>query len=175
MYSDGEDGDVVGMIYVGIETTGDTQRIADKTKTSVIGLSAVFLVSLVIVTILARQMSKTMKRIDKALDTMSTGDLTVTFDDSDLKRKDEIGNIERTTQVLRDRFTKVIGQIKESVSVVKKASDNVDTMSNQSTRTVEGISHAIEETGRRCKDNGAAIVVLLQQVHHHRRMRHSQQ
>ena len=145
LYSDGEDGDVVGMIYVGIETTGDTQRIADKTKTSVIGLSAVFLVSLVIVTILARQMSKTMKRIDKALDTMSTGDLTVTFDDSDLKRKDEIGNIARTTQVLRDRFTKVIGQIKESVSVVKKASDNVDTMSNQSTRTVEGISHAIEE------------------------------
>ena len=145
LYSDGEDGDVVGMIYVGIETTGDTQRIADKTKTSVIGLSAVFLVSLVIVTILARQMSKTMKRIDKALDTMSTGDLTVTFDDSDLKRKDEIGNIARTTQVLRDRFTKVIGQIKESVSVVKKASDNVDTMSNQLTRTVEGISHAIEE------------------------------
>lgn len=145
LYSDGEDGDVVGMIYVGIETTGDKQRIADKTKTSVIGLSAVFLVSLVIVTILARQMSKTMKRIDKALDTMSTGDLTVTFNDSDLKRKDEIGNIARTTQVLRDRFTKVIGEIKESVSIVKKASDNVDTMSNQSSRTVEDISHAIEE------------------------------
>ena len=145
LYSDGEDGDVVGMIYVGIETTGDKQRIADKTKTSVIGLSAVFLVALVIVTILARQMSKTMKRIDKALDTMSTGDLTVTFNDSDLKRKDEIGNIARTTQVLRDRFTKVIGEIKESVSIVKKASDNVDTMSNQSSRTVEDIGHAIEE------------------------------
>lgn len=145
LYSDGEDGDVVGMIYVGIETTGDKQRIADKTKTSVIGLSAVFIVALVIVTILARQMSKTMKRIDKALDTMSTGDLTVTFNDSDLKRKDEIGNIARTTQVLRDRFTKVIGEIKESVSIVKKASDNVDTMSNQSSRTVEDIGHAIEE------------------------------
>lgn len=135
----------VGMIYVGIETTGDKARVAEKTRTSAIGFSVLFAAALVFITFMAQKMAATMKRIDKCLEIMSTGDLTVSFNEKDLKRKDEIGNIARTTQLLRDRFLKVIGDIKASVSVVKKASQNVDEMSGQSSRTVEDISHAIEE------------------------------
>ena len=142
---EGEDQDIVGMIYVGVETTGDKARVAQKTRTAAISLSGVFVGVLIFITIMAETMAATMKRIDRCLDTMSTGDLTVSFKDKDLKRKDEIGNIARTTQLLRDRFIKVIGDIKESVAVVKKASENVDLMSGQSSRTVEDISHAIEE------------------------------
>lgn len=140
-----ENAEVVGMIYVGIETTGDKARMAQKTRTAALNLAGIFIGSLIFIAFMAQTMAATMKRIDRCLDTMSTGDLTVSFNAKDLERKDEIGNIARTTQLLRDRFIKVIGDIKASVSVVKKASENVDLMSGQSSRTVEDISHAIEE------------------------------
>ena len=140
-----ENAEAVGMIYVGIETTGDKARVAQKTRTAAISLSVIFIGSLIFIAFMAQKMAATMKRIDRCLDIMSTGDLTVSFNAKDLERKDEIGNIARTTQLLRDRFIKVIGDIKDSVSVVKKASENVDLMSGQSSRTVEDISHAIEE------------------------------
>jgi methyl-accepting chemotaxis protein len=145
LYADGDDTKVIGMIYVGVETTQDKARTAEKTRNSAIILSVVFVVAFILVNVIVSKMSKTMKRIDKGLGIMATGDLTVEFDSRDLKRTDEIGSIAKATQHLRDSFLKVIGDIKSSVAVVKKASENVDQMSNQSSRTVEDISHAVEE------------------------------
>ncbi len=145
LYADEEETEIVGMIYVGVETTHDKARTLEKTRNSAILLSVIFVVGFVLVNIIVSKMSKTMKRIDKGLGIMATGDLTVEFDERDLKRTDEIGSIAKATQHLRDSFLKVVGDIKSSVAVVKKASENVDQMSNQSSRTVEDISHAVEE------------------------------
>lgn len=145
LYADEEETEIVGMIYVGVETTHDKARTLEKTRNSAILLSVIFVVGFVLVNIIVSKMSKTMKRIDKGLGIMATGDLTVEFDEKDLKRTDEIGSIAKATQHLRDSFLKVVGDIKSSVAVVKKASENVDQMSNQSSRTVEDISHAVEE------------------------------
>ena len=145
LYADEDDTKVIGMIYVGVETTQDKARTAEKTRNSAIILSVVFVAAFILVNVIVSKMSKTMKRIDKGLGIMATGDLTVEFDSRDLKRTDEIGSIAKATQHLRDSFLKVIGDIKSSVAVVKKASENVDQMSNQSSRTVEDISHAVEE------------------------------
>jgi methyl-accepting chemotaxis protein len=145
LYADGDDTKVIGMIYVGVETTQDKARTAEKTRNSAIILSVVFVAAFILVNVIVSKMSKTMKRIDKGLGIMATGNLTVEFDSRDLKRTDEIGSIAKATQHLRDSFLKVIGDIKSSVAVVKKASENVDQMSNQSSRTVEDISHAVEE------------------------------
>ena len=145
LYADEDDTKVIGMIYVGVETTQDKARTAEKTRNSAIILSVVFVAAFILVNVIVSKMSKTMKRIDKGLGIMATGDLTVEFDSRDLKRTDEIGSIAKATQHLRDSFLKVIGDIKSSVAVVKKASENVDQMSNQSSRSVEDISHAVEE------------------------------
>ncbi len=164
LYADGDDTKVVGMIYVGVETTQDAARTLQKTRNSAILLSVVFVAGFVIVGITVSRMGKTMKRIDKGLEVMATGDLTVSFETRDLNRTDEIGNIARATQYLRDSFVKVIGEIKNSVSVVKKASESVDEMSTQSSKTVEDISHAIEEIATGASSQAEETQIAAEQI-----------
>ncbi|MGN0374223.1 MAG: methyl-accepting chemotaxis protein, partial [Butyrivibrio sp.] len=140
-----QDGSFVGMVFAGLDRESTEASIAAKTRQSVIILLAIFIAGLVLVPIVSLSISNALKRINNIIMVLSTGDLTVSFKQRDLDRTDEVGNIARATATLRDSFKVVLGDIEESVATVKEAAENVDMMSNQSSRTVEDVGHAVEE------------------------------
>ncbi len=139
------DGSCVGMVFAGLERASTDAQIAKKTGTSALIFSVIFVVGLVLVPIISLSMSTSLKRINNIIRVLSTGDLTVEFNDKDLVRTDEVGSIARSTETLRDSFKEVLGDIENTVVTVKEAAENVDMMSSQSSRTVEEVSHAVEE------------------------------
>lgn len=139
------DGSIVGMVFAGLDRESTEASIASRTLQSVLIFLGIFVLGIILVPIVSLSISNALKRINNIIMILSTGDLRVKFNTRDLERTDEVGSIARSTARLRDSFKEVLGDIENTVSTVKEAAENVDMMSNQSSRTVEDVGHAVEE------------------------------
>ncbi len=139
------DGSHVGMIFCAISKEG----VLDDTKAKVVTVSIAYVITLVLglafIPLVTNKIGKSLKLVNKDIEQIATGDLTVNVNDKVLKRNDEVGGIARSTVTLRDSFKSVIGKIDETVNIVKISAEEVDVMSAQSSRTVDDVSHAVEE------------------------------
>ena len=139
------DGNIIGMVFAGIESSDTLSIIMEKTMHSAVFLLVILLSCLVLVPVSARNISQSLKKVNSVIDTMSTGDLTVQVPAKILKRTDEIGSIARAADTMLDGYGKLITHLKDTVDTVRKSASQVDEMSTQSSRTVEDVSHAVEE------------------------------
>ena len=139
------DGSFVGMVFVGIDRAAVEENIASMTGKVIAILSVIFAVGLILVPTVSLDISSALRRTNRSLKVVALGDLTVEVDERDMCRSDEVGNIARATEVLRDNFKKLLGDIENTVVTVKSAAENVDVMTTQSSRTVEDVGHAVEE------------------------------
>ena len=139
------DGTFVGMVFVGIDRSEVEANIASMTGKVVAILSVIFVVGLILVPTVSMDISSALRRTNRSLKVVALGDLTVEVNERDMCRSDEVGNIARATEVLRDNFKNLLGHIENTVVTVKDAAENVDVMSTQSSRTVEDVGHAVEE------------------------------
>lgn len=139
------DNSIVGMVFAGLDRESTESSIAKKTLQSVLIFLGIFVLGIILVPIVSLSISNALKRINNIIMVLSTGDLRVKFNTTDLERTDEVGSIARSTAKLRDSFKIVLGDIENTVSTVKEAAGNVDMMSSQSSKTVEDVGHAVEE------------------------------
>lgn len=139
------DGSHVGMIFCGISKAGMAEDISAKVTIISLVYALIFVFGLAFIPLTTGKIGKSLKLVNKDIEQLATGDLTVKVNEKALKRRDEVGNIAASTVSLRDSFKEVIGKIDETVTVVKNSAGEVDLMSAQSSRTVEDVSNAVEE------------------------------
>lgn len=138
-------GDTVGMVFAGRDATTVKSDIRTKTIRMISILIVIFAAAAILIPIAALSISRAIKRITDGISTLSGGDLTVVVNEKALNRSDEIGKIARSTENLITTYKNLIGDVAETVAVVKTSADSVSEMSTQSSRTVEDVSHAVEE------------------------------
>lgn len=139
------DGSNVGMIFCAIPKAETDRTIEAKTQSLAVKFIILLVVGVVWIPFTTSEIGKALKKINKEIGQISTGDLTVKIEESLLDRSDEVGTIAKSTDMLKTEFGGVVTKIHETVDVVKKAALDVDTMSSQAVRTVEDVSHAVEE------------------------------
>ena len=139
------DGTNVGMIFCGISTEGTAATIAEKTMGIAKWFIIVFIAGMVWIPVMTSGIGVAIKKVNKGIGQISTGDLTTIIDKKALDRTDEVGTIAQSTNMMKDEFKKVITKIGETVDIVKSSAVEVDGMSTHAARTVEDVSHAVEE------------------------------
>lgn len=139
------DGTNVGMIFCGISTEGTSTTIAEKTMSIAKWFIIVFIAGMVWIPVMTSGIGVAIKKVNKGIGQISTGDLTTVIDAKAIKRTDEVGTIAQSTDHMKDEFKKVITKIGETVEIVKSSAVEVDGMSTHAARTVEDVSHAVEE------------------------------
>ena len=139
------DGSNVGMIFCAIPKAETDRTIEAKTQSLAVKFIILLVVGVIWIPFTTSEIGKALKKVNKEIGQISTGDLTVKIDDSLLERSDEVGTIAQSTDMLKNEFSGVVTKIHETVDVVKKAALDVDSMSAQAVRTVEDVSHAVEE------------------------------
>lgn len=108
----------------------------------------------------AKQIAKPIKLAAKHAATLATGDLTIDVPDSILWRKDELGDLGRSFQLLNDNLNKVLNNINaaaERVAVgAQQISDSSIALSQGSSEqagSVEELSASIEEIAAQTSQN----------------------
>ena len=139
------DGSNVGMIFCGISTEGTAATIAEKTMNIAKWFIIIFVAGMVWIPVMTSGIGGAIKKVNKNIGQIATGDLTTEINKKALKRTDEVGTIAQSTNMMKDEFKAVISKIGETVDIVKNSAVEVDGMSTHAARTVEDVSHAVEE------------------------------
>lgn len=156
-----KNGEVIGL--VGVDTNGNAiYQLLNKAKihiTLTVGIIVVVVVALSI--FFSRLLIKPLYRLMEKFEKIKTGDLTVSFDQT---REDEIGLLEKILGVTMNAIQAMVESVRENAAllhgITKELSENTETATGISNRTVEGI----KEFQKRIHDQLQMIDITFQQI-----------
>ncbi len=146
LYDDG--GNVCGMAFAGRESSDLTGALVTIFFV-LIGIG--ILVSVIaggIGYLYAKKMSFAMKDMTDQILEMTTGDLQINFSDKTMTRPDEIGQIARDTDKLRDKLANVIQATKELGQALLMAGTELNESSTQAGHAADQVAAAVEEIAK---------------------------
>ncbi|WP_455717197.1 methyl-accepting chemotaxis protein [Anaerosporobacter sp.] len=142
------DGSIVGMLFVGKESSEINKFI--ESKTIIIAVCAI--VMIIVFSILSFFFTKLFARgivmLEGALKNLENGNLNIEINEKLLNRKDEVGGIARAFNNVLIRFKSVIGILHQSCDTLLTEGQNLEDIATQSSKTSEDISVAIDEIAK---------------------------
>lgn len=135
--------EIVGMIFAGTPvkmTQEDLRAIIDFFMYS---LLLILVISAVVCWIVANGISKSIKNSINVVETLSSGELNASVDESYIDRKDEVGIITASTKKLGDNLREMIGSISENANILQDASGKLYSSSNKTIDYMEQVEAAI--------------------------------
>lgn len=138
-------GNVVGMIFTGMPQADAKAQITS--ITSMLGaVSGIITVICIICIVFAvNSMVNGLKIGADALEQVSKGKLNVDLSEKALKRKDEIGNINRAVQSLKQELLNIISNIMQQSGELHESSDRLNEGAAESSEHIMQVERAVEE------------------------------
>lgn len=142
---DFETNEVIGMVFAGMpqaEAKAQIRRII------VLIVALVVIVGVICAILIFFTVNKMVKHLENgvtALSQLSEGKLNIRLDDKLLNEKDEIGDICRAIEKMKENLSGIIATIKEDSSILLDASDKLREKTDVTTEHVEQMEKAVNE------------------------------
>ncbi len=158
-------GEVVGMWSVGVYTNVVTEKI-NRVMRIIVLISAVLLcVGVFIAFLLGSNISKDVIIIQEKLQLMETGIFQFDFSNKLLNKKDEIGDIARSTTKMKETISNIIIGIQNDSEKVKDVSEETYVNMENVNKNVEDISATIQELSAGIEETSASTEELNATTH----------
>lgn len=144
IYNEGEDVPV-GMVFAGMKQSSLDAKLRDVATGISLFVVALIIGSGVIISIFTARLVKAIKGSVAVAERVSTGDLSGTIDEKQLKRKDEIGDITRAVSHLQTELVDIISDIKNKSDVLIEASVDLDKTARETSDVVSQVERAVQE------------------------------
>lgn len=140
-----ENGNSVGMVFAGMPQA-DAKAQINKIISLIAGIMVLFVFLFSASTILVvKSMAKGLIRGTSALEQVATGKLNVELNSKFAERKDEIGQISRAVQKLKQEMTTVITEIMGNSKELHESSSLLDEKTSASMEHINQIERAVDE------------------------------
>ncbi len=139
---------IIGMLFCGAPRADVTAFIKSQTRTMIMALIVVFVVSSVFVVVAVYNLSKGLKAAEKAVLALSEGTLSVELDKKSLERTDELGDMVRGVSNLRIRLKEVVEKIHGASNDLMSTGAEVNSMAAEINSSSEEISNAVNDIAR---------------------------
>lgn len=140
-----ENGNSVGMVFAGMPQA-DAKAQINKIISLIAGIMVLFVFLFSASTILVvKSMAKGLIRGASALEQVATGKLNVELNSKFAERKDEIGQISRAVQKLKQGLTSVITEIMGNSKELHESSELLHEKTNASMEHINQIERAVDE------------------------------
>ncbi len=147
VYNEG-DTTPVGMIFAGQPSADVANRITKNLLIiSFISLS-ILAAALVVCTIFARKIAKVIDDTKGIMATVANGDLNAQVSPKLLGRKDELGVMARSIQMLLEELRNILGGIQKNTTTLMQQGNSLETMATQTSTTADEISSAVEDISK---------------------------
>ena len=100
------------------------------------------IITFIILIVMTNRIIRPLDRLKKAMEKVSEGDLTVR---SDIKSKDEIGQLARDFNIMIDSMNSVITVVNNSVDNVRKSAESLSAASEETNASSEEMAVAVNE------------------------------
>lgn len=154
-------GDTVGVLFVGTSTAVSTQIIKSYNQTlirnTIITTLLILVISLIIILFVARGFSNPIVLMSNEIDKIALYDLTATGNNlhAFATRKDEIGRIASSLVLLGENLRSLITSIANASRSVANTSSQLSTASHESTLALEEVVKAVDDIAHGASDQAA--------------------
>ena len=135
---------VVGMFFTAQKTDIIQSKINLCALNILLAGAILVLVTCILVIPITKRLVNGIAEVEANLQKVADGNLGIEVAEDILKRKDEIGNLANSTQMLNRSLTQIVASIMESATQLDASANNLDTMSGQSRQTTGEVSKAIQ-------------------------------
>ena len=138
-------GNVVGMIFTGMPQADAKAQILSITSLLGAVSGVVTLLCIICIVFAVNSMVNGLKAGAEALEQVSKGKLNIELSEKALKRKDEIGNINRAIQSLKQELLGIISNIMQQSGELHESSDRLNEGAMESSEHIMQVERAVEE------------------------------
>ena len=138
-------GNVVGMIFTGMPQADAKSQILSITSLLGAVSGVVTLLCIICIVFAVNSMVNGLKAGAEALEQVSKGKLNIELSEKALKRKDEIGNINRAIQSLKQELLGIISNIMQQSWELHESSDLLNEGATESSEHIMQVERAVEE------------------------------
>lgn len=136
---------VIGMTFAGKPVKQVEALISQRTREIIIVETVLVLIAMVVIFILTRSIQTGLQVAEKAVHSLSNGDLTAAIESKAMRRNDELGDMAKGVAVLMNQLLEVVNNIRASSQQLLKSGTDLSNMASQTSSTADDISKAIEE------------------------------
>ena len=135
----------VGMVFCGKNQAVVDAEITRATSTILIFAVAIVLICCVVAILMSSQIVKVLDKGIYLINEVSTGNLSVELEPKYLERKDEIGNMCRYIEKLRQELITIVGGLQQQSSTLFDSSTRLQSTVNDANEAVSQVERAIQE------------------------------
>ncbi len=168
-----KDNNIIGMWFVGSYSEDAHKNVALVMRNISIALGIFLLIGTSISYFLGTYIARGFTKIRGNLRQMESGDFTLQFRESELKRKDEIGDIKRSFYHMQETIREIITTIKDETAHITLASNALAKGANhvykdveEISATTEELSAGMEETAASMQEMNATSLAINEEVNH---------
>ncbi len=149
------DGSIAGAIEVATPSASVSDITASQTV-SILVVAAIFiLIAIAFALLISGRMGRAMKKIKDFLVTVKDGNLDAEPSKTTLKRKDELGDIYRTSIELQQSLKDIVRSILEAARDLVESANNLSGMADNSSGTVTAVADATGQIVERASSQAA--------------------
>jgi len=134
-------------------------------KSMVFIVSAICIsLSIALILIQVRKMSKTMKSSVQHLDTIASGDMTVHVPEVLIKRNDEFGAMGQAMEKMQCSVGTIIKSIKEKSAQIDAYSENLASLSEEMSSSSDTVAVSVQDVSRGAEDQSSDIAEIVDKL-----------
>lgn len=139
---------IIGMvgIYKNFSIITDFER--GNLMTIGIVFIVVLIISIIIALLVGGYFAKPILKLTRISGVLADGDLRVEFDEKDLCRKDEFGELTRSFEQMATYFKELVTEVKNTTETLMTSSHDLEDRSGQISRISEEIARTVEELAK---------------------------
>ena len=149
------DGSIAGAIEVATPSDAVSDTTGSQTVTILVVAAIFILIAIAFALLISGRMGRAMKKIKDFLATVRDGNLDAEPSKTTLKRKDELGDIYRTSIELQQSLKGIVGSILEAAGDLVESANNLSGMADNSSGTVTAVADATGEIVERASSQAA--------------------
>ena len=139
---------VVGMLFCGAPRAEVADYINGQAATMLFSLVGMVVISLIVVGLSVFSLSRGIKATEHAVLGLAEGTLSVEVDAKVLKRSDELGDMARGVEGLKERLTAVVSKIHTVSNELYDAGNEVNSMAAEINASSDEISNAVNDIAK---------------------------
>jgi methyl-accepting chemotaxis protein len=122
----------------------------------VISFSAAVLISVFVTSLLSRMLNRDIKTFGNYLNTLSTGNFTITLPSGYETRKDDFGMLARDLEGMKDSVAKLVGSTKVEADNIVGIVDNINENVKELNSNIEDVAATTEELAASMEETAAS-------------------
>ncbi|MBS5935042.1 MAG: cache domain-containing protein [Clostridiales bacterium] len=141
-------GEVVGCFFTGKPSNQVKSQIDQIRKQVFLITLVIIVISMILASVMLWVIIKSLKKSVKDLGAVAEGELAISDQTKQIKKTDEISEIAITTVKLREALRNVIGEIMESIDLVKESSEKLSVTADKTQETTEVVKRAVNDISK---------------------------